>query len=84
MTTAPKPFALDGSEYDLLTYWGRVSHFARMVDLRNNFISDEQLQRCVDTPCGRGGCFCYERAWWCARLRCSHSKSLLHGGALLL
>jgi hypothetical protein len=32
-----------GSRYDLTTYWGRVQHFTDMVDLRNIFVTDQEL-----------------------------------------
>jgi hypothetical protein len=45
MGSPAPPFTLSGSAHDLGSYWGRVAHFVDMVDLRNHFISQEQLQQ---------------------------------------
>jgi hypothetical protein len=38
-----KNFSPDGSLHDLDTYTGRVAHFFDMVDLRNAFVSSEEV-----------------------------------------
>lgn len=55
-TPAPPPFPLaDGSKHDLSTYMGRVAHFFDMVDLRNNFITKAEINRCVRRRAGGEG-----------------------------
>jgi hypothetical protein len=39
-----KPFDPSGCLYDMKTYWGRVSHFLDLCDLRNALLSDGDIR----------------------------------------
>lgn len=61
-------FHADGCKYDLETYGGRVCHFFDMVDLRNIFVTDVELQTAQsmlkDVKSGnRPACVTDEQLW---------------------
>jgi hypothetical protein len=41
---APPPFSINGCRHDMSTYWGRVSHFFDLTDLRNATLSARDIQ----------------------------------------
>ncbi len=41
---AVPPFTQDGCRHDMTSYWGRVSHFFDLTDLRNALLSESDVK----------------------------------------